>query len=226
MSKKFPLCVCLQETHFKPSDTFNLRGTNSYRRDTIPDRRARGGVAIFINENSPSTLINLNTRLQAIAIECFLPTEITIYNIYLPDSNWNTDNIREIVEQLPTPFLIVGDFNSHNPIWGSNKKDARGRNIEEIIDEYNLVILNTGEDTFINLRSQSFYAIDLSLCSPILAPNFNWQFHSSLTNLQLTDNVNSSVEYFTNEIINAATNSIPQANGNGKGKVCHGGTRS
>ncbi|KAG5869593.1 hypothetical protein JTB14_014722 [Gonioctena quinquepunctata] len=65
------------------------------------------------------------------------------------------------------------------------------------------------------------FPILLELPSQILQPTpigkwclkkANWnQFHDSLTNLQLTDSVNSSVEYFTNEIMNAATNSIPSS---------------
>lgn len=40
---------------------------------------------------------------------------------------------------------MLGDFNSQSPMWGSDHLDQRGRLIEQLIDETNLVVLNTGE---------------------------------------------------------------------------------
>ncbi|KAG5871910.1 hypothetical protein JTB14_025002 [Gonioctena quinquepunctata] len=127
--------------------------------------RARGGVAIIIKENIPSTVIPIQSRLQVIAVQIMHPIKITICNIYLPEFNWNIDHLKSIIDQLPQPFIFLGDFNSHNPIWGSERLDRRGRIVEEVIDEYNLVLLNTGEGTFLNSRSNTFSHLDLSLCS-------------------------------------------------------------
>ncbi|KAG5858410.1 hypothetical protein JTB14_022947 [Gonioctena quinquepunctata] len=57
---------------------------------------------------------------------------------------------------------------------GIERLDRRGRIVEEVIDEYNLVLLNTGEGTFLNSRSNTFSHLDLSLCSPGVAHYFNW----------------------------------------------------
>ena len=35
-----------------------------------------------------------------------------------------------IGDQFPKPFLVVGDFNDHNYLWGGNKTDAKGRVME------------------------------------------------------------------------------------------------
>ena len=47
------------------------------------------------------------------------------------------------MDQLPTPIIMMGDFNAHNTVWGGDKISARGKIIEKIIDDYNLLCLNT-----------------------------------------------------------------------------------
>ena len=170
-----PICVCLQETHFKVGENFSLRGYKCSRKDVIHDLRARGGVAIYTKENIPITPIPVQTELQAVAIRTEFPVKMTICNIYLPNFDWEIQDWRDIVAQLPRPYIIMGDFNAHNPLWGSERLDTRGRIIEDLIDELELIILNTGEGTYLNSRSNSFSAIDLTLCSPEIAHIFEWK---------------------------------------------------
>lgn len=145
--EKSPFCICLQETHFKPDESFTLRGYSVFRKDVIPNQRARGGVGIFIRDTIPATPIPLQTDMQAIAIQINFPLNFVICNIYLPEFDWNRNELINLIQQLPKPFLLLGDFNSHNPIWGSSNLDTRGRIIEEVINELDLVVLNTGEGT-------------------------------------------------------------------------------
>ena len=35
-------------------------------------------------------------------------------------------------------YIIVGDFNSHNTLWGSEKTDPNGKIIENFINEKNI----------------------------------------------------------------------------------------
>ncbi|KAG5884054.1 hypothetical protein JTB14_037459 [Gonioctena quinquepunctata] len=205
--------------------------------------RARGGVAIIIKENIPSTLISIHSRLQVIAVQIMHPIKITICNIYLPEFNWVIDHLKSIVDQLIQAFIFLGDFNSHNPIRGSEHLDQKGRIVEELIDEYNPVLLNTGEGTFLNSRSNTFSHLDISLCSPGRAKNFNWnvisenfftnhaaiQIQCSTRNipsfipgrwqikraepLEMRHAVDKSVEVITNSIICAADHSIPKSSG-------------
>lgn len=169
-----PFCLCIQESHLKSEETFNLRGYKSYRLDITPNVRACGGVVTFIKSNISSQEVQLITDLQAVAVKISYPYQITICNLYLPNNNWNLQCLRELVQQLTTPFLLLGDLNSHNTIWGSEKVDAAGRRVEQLLDEFDLVLLNTGEGTYINSRSNSLSAIDLSISSPCLAPLVEW----------------------------------------------------
>ena len=175
MSENDPYCICIQETHLREQDKIHIRGYNMHRVDDEPgERRAKGGVAILIKENISTTPVQLRTHLQAVALQVFYKVKFTICNIYLPNRHWRPDDLRNIISQLPKPYIVVGDFNSHNPLWGSTDLDVGGRNIEEIIEEFELVLLNTGEGTYLNSRTNSFSALDLAFCSANLATNFYW----------------------------------------------------
>lgn len=98
-----------------------------------------------------------------------------ICNVYLPDASWSINDLHQLIHQNPWTFLLLGDFNSHNPLWGCcAHADSRGRILEQIIEEENLILLNDGSGTYINSRSSNLTAIDLSLCSPRLTPLLKW----------------------------------------------------
>lgn len=172
--EKNPFTICLQETHFKPDDNFSLRGYSIFRKDVIFDHRAKGGVAIFLKDNIPCKEIHVQTHLQAVAIQINYLFKLTICNLYLPDGRWSQRELQNLISQLPSPFLLLGDFNSHNPLWGSNTIDPRGRIVEQCIEDSDLLILNTGEGSYLNSRSNCLSAIDLTLCTPNVAPRFKW----------------------------------------------------
>ena len=50
--------------------------------------------------------------------------------------------------QLPTPFLLLGDFNAHNPLWGNPDINTRDQLIEDFITNNCLYVLNNGDNTF------------------------------------------------------------------------------
>ncbi|KAG5860686.1 hypothetical protein JTB14_005712 [Gonioctena quinquepunctata] len=55
----------------------------------------------------------------------------------------------------------------------------------------NLILLNDGDGTYVNLRSNSLSAIDLALCSPVISPSLQW---TSLGD-HLTDHFPISIEF-------------------------------
>lgn len=57
--------------------------------------------------------------------------------------------------------MILGDFNAHSELWGSYKHDTRRHIIETLLDEEELVVLNTGQATRFNINSNSNSAIYL-----------------------------------------------------------------
>lgn len=166
-----PAVVAVQETFFKHDDTCNIHNYSLFRKDNPHGLRANGGVALFASNSYPFTPIALNTPLQAVAIRIHINSLITVCNIYLPpNDDVSSSDLNNLITQLPKPFLIIGDFNGHNPLWGSPDSNPRGHQIGKLINDYNLCILNNGENTHFHAGSKTFHAIDLAICTPSLLP--------------------------------------------------------
>lgn len=56
--------------------------------------------------------------------------------MYLPNQHILLENI---IKQLPRPFVITGNFNSHNIRWESQKNYSRSKEIEKLLENENLV---------------------------------------------------------------------------------------
>ena len=82
--------------------------------------------------------------------------------------------ITELIDQLTPPYLLVGDFNAHNPLWGEHRNNTRGNKLAEIILNKNLVVLNKKAPTYHRLYDNTSSIIDLTLTTPTQAPNYNW----------------------------------------------------
>lgn len=168
-----PSAIALQETKLWNNIDFKIPNYTIHRKDGHFNVSPHGGVAILIHESVPFNNIPLNTEHQAIAIRVQLCQPLTICSIYLSRSHAISQNsITNIIQQLPPPLIIMGDFNSYNTVWGSERTDARGRIVEEAINNNNLNILNNGLPTRIAYNTES--AIDLTVTSPILDPILQW----------------------------------------------------
>ena len=89
--------------------------------------RPCGRSSIIINNNIPHSEITLNTNMQAVAISATLHKTITVCSVYIPQNEEPKElELNNLLEQLPRSFIIMGDFNSHNEIWGSKKTDKKG----------------------------------------------------------------------------------------------------
>jgi len=87
--------------------------------------------------------------------------------IYLPPSMaFNTNNFYDLLQQLPPPILITGNFSSHSTLWGCTKLDRRAKMMVDILTTHNLCILNDSSSTYIHPATGSSSAIDFSICSP------------------------------------------------------------
>ena len=126
-----PAALCLQETHLKDTDNISIRNYTAFHTFSANNERAAGGVSIFINNNAPHCHIPLNTNLQAIAVSITLHRVITLCSIYIPPSSkLSSQDLDDLVPQLPSPFILLGDFNGHNIIWGSKDINDKDKIIE------------------------------------------------------------------------------------------------
>lgn len=170
-----PLLLCLQETNLNDTYTPFLKNYKLYHSNRTNCGRASGGVAILARTDYPTSQIQLKSNLEAIAITIQLESNITICNLYIPNQKpFSSLDIENIIQQLPHPFLLVGDFNSHSENWGSERTDLRGKEINKILENDNIVLLNNGDHTRLNPANGLFSTIDLSLSSPPLAQRISW----------------------------------------------------
>lgn len=165
-----------------------------------------GGVVIFIKSHTIPEEITLNTNLEAVAVKIRFPLCITLCNIYLPNSNSvNKIDLNNLISQLPTPFIILGDFNCHHFYWGSDKCDSRGKMLAEWLDEQdNTVLLNTGQPTHFDSNTGHTSNIDLTLASQNIVSYFEWNaldelydsdhFPISITTQMFDDNLPNKIK--------------------------------
>ncbi len=170
-----PTILCAQETKLTPNDTFKMKHFSIFRHDKNSPGNAKGGVLIAVTNKIHAEIIPLTTPFQAVAIRAYLSIPITICTIYLHHQDAvTTYDLENLIHQLPAPFIITGDWNAHNQIWGSTKTDSRGTCIENLMNTTNIALLNTGESTRFDIYSGNLSAIDLTFCSPSLLTRVCW----------------------------------------------------
>ena len=175
MSLFSPSVICLQETFLKQSDNVSFRDFNMFNYICPDGQRASGGTSIMVKSNVPHSQFDLNTNLQAVAVNVTLSKKITICSIYLPPSDTLSKNsLVNLIDQLPHPFLLVGDFNGHSKVWGCSDTNDRGEIIEDVIAENDLCLLTEKPPTYLHPPTGNYYAIDLSLCHPNIYLDFDW----------------------------------------------------
>ena len=126
----------------KPTDNLNIRGYTLYNHIHQAGDRASGSSSI-VNNSVPESLIPLNTNLHVVAVKVTLHKPIHVCSIYLPlGDRFNIADIEHLISQLPKPFIIMGDFNSHSNVWGCRDTYQKGRIIEHVMNRNNLLLYN------------------------------------------------------------------------------------
>jgi len=119
LNKYSPITICLKEINFINNKVGSLKNYTIHYKNRTNAGRASYGVAICVNSNYHSEEIIINTNLEVVAVNVLIKNSITICNLYLPCSHdFEQSNIQNIINQLPSPFILLGDFNSHSPMWG------------------------------------------------------------------------------------------------------------
>ena len=159
--------ICLQETNFKKNYQPTLKHFNTFVKNRVNENDASGGVGIIISDKYDSTEILLKSNLEAVVISISFPKRIHICNIYIPNSfPFKLQDLEDIIVTLPAPLILSGDFNNHHTLWGSTKPDRRGKTIENLLNNQDLILLNTGSPTHFSTRNGKTCAIDLTFSSP------------------------------------------------------------
>ena len=140
-----------------------------------------GEAALLIRNDIRFTPVVLNSNLCAAAATVTLKNTFTICSIYLsPSIQVSKRDLENLVLQLPKPFLLVGDFNAHSPLWGDSRLDGRGEMVEKILEEQNLIILNDEQITYFSSTYHTPSSIDLAVASPSLSSDFQLEVNDDL----------------------------------------------
>ena len=107
-----PIAVCLQETIGPNDKEIHLPGY------TILKTNTNRGNALCICSDCLYTTVSLNTPIEALAVRILLHKTVTICSVYIsPSKTVSKTDLINLANQLPAPFLILGDFNGHSPRW-------------------------------------------------------------------------------------------------------------
>ena len=157
---------------FGNNANFNLPHYSFHRHDGHFNVTPHGGVALFIHESLPFQTVDLNCALQAVAAVVQLDVPITICSLYASKNHSLTqESLSKVLDQLPAPMVVLGDFNSYNTLWGCRTTDLRDQIVEDVVNRRQLIILNNGSPTRISYNAES--AKDLAI-SPRLASDMIW----------------------------------------------------
>ena len=74
-------------------------------------------------------------------------------------------------------FILFGDFNSHDTLWGCKDTNKKGKMLEKVINENDMCLLNNGAYTYVNPSSGNHSAIDLRICDPTAYMDFAWNVY-------------------------------------------------
>ena len=160
--------LCLQETH-KETSPPDIPGMHRI----IHNESSVYGSAIYARDKS--IIINSDKEVsdhgqETLTVET---TNMTIISIYKPPASpfqWP-----KIVNQGTKPLMVIGDFNSHNTIWGYEENDENGEAVEEWASSNDLAIIHSQKDkpSFYSARWKKGYNPDLVFVSSNHFTNFH-----------------------------------------------------
>ncbi len=107
--------------------------------------------------------------------------EVVIINYYNPCKRLEVDKLLRIQGNNRHKVIWCADFNAHSKIWGGSHTDVNGRVIEDLMDDKELVCINDGRGTRINITTGNESALDITLVSNPLAGISNWHVWNDTT---------------------------------------------
>ena len=172
--------ICLQETLLGDRE-FNFGLDYSvYRSLGQPVGQASGGTAVIVHRSLQHSVVDLDTDLQATAVTFTSNSRVTVCSLYLEPHleqrrpPLSLADLQHLVNQLPAPFIILGDFNAKNPMWESTCRDRWGQIVEDLVDANSISLLNDGSFTRFDIHHGTHSAIDVTLCSSSIYLDYTW----------------------------------------------------
>ena len=178
-TKQDPYTCCLQDTHFRPRDTYSLKVRGWKKIFHANGNQKKDGVAILISDKIDFKIKNLmrDKEGQYIMIKGSIQEEDkTIINIYTPNigaPQYIRQLLTAIKEEIDSNTIMVVDFNtSLIPMDRSSRQKVNKETqvLNDTIDQidltdiYKTFHLKTADYTFFLSAHRTFSRIDHILC--------------------------------------------------------------
>ena len=142
--------ISVNETNLNSERSITMMGYNIFRNDRVG--KSGGGVLLAVKQHIKCReVLNKTSRQnEAIAVEIETKTfkSILISSIYVPPKvKIDTSFIQEIYD-INNNCIIVGDFNATLQSKGSRKTNAKGRQLQELIQEGYIDCIDDNSATF------------------------------------------------------------------------------
>ena len=110
-----PATICLQETFLKENNNLKTLNYEQYHYIHNTGHQTNRGTSILVRNDIPQSQFLIKSKLQAVVTQVTLHKTITICSIYIPSHEQiNENKLKNLIKQLTKPFILLGDFNSHN----------------------------------------------------------------------------------------------------------------
>jgi len=105
-------------------------------------------VALQIHNSIQHTTLNIPDDHEALAIHIQSKLNLNVFSTYIsPNIAFTSQSLQNTLITKQTPSLLTGDFNGWHPSWGPPRKNPRGKIIQRLIDNTQLIILNDKSPT-------------------------------------------------------------------------------
>ena len=129
IQKQDPYICCLQETHFRPQDTYRLEVRGWKNTFHANEKQKKAGVAILISDKIDFKIKTITRDKEGhyIMIKGSIQEEdVTIVNIYAPNTGapqYIRQTLTNIKGEIDSNTVIVGDINTPlTPVDRSSKQ--------------------------------------------------------------------------------------------------------
>lgn len=169
-----PEVMCLQESWLRPNLDFRISGYMAIRCDRMDG--VGGGCATFIREDVPFREVGIGKEQEYVSVEIWTEEgECAIVNYYNPCKKLDLMELLQIEGMECSRVIMCGDFNAHSTLWGGTRSDVNGDTMEQVLEEKNMVCLNDGTGTRIDVHTGKTSALDLTLVTRNLAGICEWE---------------------------------------------------
>lgn len=171
-----PDIIALSETWLLPDTTFTLKGYTIARRDRTD---GYGGVLLACLNSIPVTKVDITSIYECVVCSINISNlqKLTVASMYCAPptrSSVTRSGLDHLLNQIPDPKLLLGDFNAQGQQWGNPDNDPRASLLMSVFDDHHLGTLNTGEYTRVACPPIRCSALDLSICSESIALDCTW----------------------------------------------------